>query len=47
MKSLRTFFSYLNEDRNISVGNYQRLFYVPCEKIPIITLDPAHLQYMI
>ena len=46
IKCLRSFFNYLKIERNLSVGEYHRLFYVPIEQIPIIALSPAQLRYI-
>ena len=47
IKGLRSFFNYLEMERNISVGVYHRSFYVPKEEIPIIALDSEQLKYII
>ncbi len=47
IKSLRTFFTYLNNECNLQVGNYYKLFYVPHEDIPIVALSPEQLNYLI
>ena len=47
IKCLRSFFNYLEEARNISVGTFHRSFYVPIEEIPIIALSQEQLHYII
>lgn len=47
IKVLRTFFSYLEIDRNVTFGPYRRYFIVPREEIPVIALRPDQLQYII
>ncbi|MEO9531934.1 MAG: tyrosine-type recombinase/integrase [Crocinitomicaceae bacterium] len=47
IKCLRSFFNYLEQERNISVGTYHRSFYVPVEEIPIIALNQEQLHYII
>ncbi len=47
IKCLRSFFNYLETERNISVGTYHRSFFVPSEEIPIIALNHEQLNYII
>ena len=47
IKLLRVFFNYLNEEKGINVGNFHKSFYVCKEEIPIITLLPEQLNYLI
>lgn len=47
IKCLRSFFNYLEEDRNISVGTFHRSFFVPVEEIPIIALNQDQLRYIL
>jgi len=47
IKCLRSFFNYLEEERNISIGTFHRSFYVPVEEIPIIALSQEQLSYII
>lgn len=47
IKTLRTFFKYLQNERQISFGDYSRYFYVANEEIQIIALRPAQLGYII
>lgn len=47
IKCLRSFFNYLEIERNISIGTYHRSFYVPKEEIPIIALSYEQLNYII
>jgi integrase len=47
IKRLRVFFNYLNNERNINVGNFHKSFYVPKEDIDIITISPEQFNYII
>ena len=47
IKTLRTFFNYLLQERHIDVGIYHKSFYVPKEEIDIITLNHKQLNYII
>jgi len=47
IKCLRSFFNYLEKERNISVGFYHKSFFVPIEEIPIIALTHEQLNYII
>lgn len=47
IKCLKCFYSYLEAERNISVGNFHKLFYVPYEEIPIIALSQDQLRIII
>lgn len=47
IKCLRSFFNYLEEDRNIGVGTFHRSFFVPVEEIPIIALNQDQLRYIL
>jgi len=47
IRCLRSFFNYLEEERNISVGTFHRAFFVPKEEIPIIALDKEQFSYLI
>lgn len=47
IKCMRSFFNYLEIERNISVGTYHRSFFVPKEEIPIIALNREQLNYML
>lgn len=46
-KGLRTFFNYLVNECGLLIGNYHSFFYVAHEEIPIIVLNPEHLNYLI
>ena len=46
IKCLRTFFNYLELERNIPIGSFHKSFYVPVEEIPIIALSPEQIRYM-
>jgi integrase len=47
IKSLRTFFNYVKEERNIDIGSFHKTFYVPKEEIAIIALSPEQVNYLI
>ena len=47
IKYLKSFFNYLDKERNIPIGSYHRLFYVPTEEIPIIALSHEQLNFFI
>ncbi len=47
IRCLRTFFNYLEEERNVSVGTFHKSFFVPKEEIPIIALDKEQLSFII
>jgi site-specific recombinase XerD len=47
IKNLRVFFNYLNEEKNLSIGSFHKMFYVTKETIPIIVLEPEQLNYLI
>lgn len=47
IKSVRTFFNFVKEEKNIEIGNFYKSFYVPKEEIPIIALSPEQLNYLI
>ena len=47
IKCLRSFFNYIELERNISLGSYHRSFYVPKEDIPIIALSHEQLNFII
>ncbi len=47
IKRLRVFLNYLNNERNINVGNFHKSFYVPKEDIDIITISPEQFNYII
>lgn len=47
IKTIRIFFNYLNRERGIITGDYYKSFYVCREEIPIVTLMPAQLQFLI
>ena len=45
-KTIRSFFNYLNNEKGMSVGTYHKLFFVPKETVPIITLSPGQLHFL-
>lgn len=47
IKHIRSFFHYLEKERDISIGNYLRYFHVLSEDIQIVALRPDQLQYVI
>jgi integrase len=47
IKRLRAFFNYLNEERELNVGNFHKSFYAHNEEIEIITLLPEQLNFLI
>jgi len=47
IKTIRTFFNYLKNDRDFSTGDFQCLFYVRHEEIEIQVLSPEQLKFLI
>lgn len=47
IKTIRTFFNYLKNDRDFNTGDFQRLFYVRHEEIDILVLSPEQLKFLI
>lgn len=47
IKIIRIFFNYLNKDLGIKTGDFYKHFYICREEIPIITLLPAQLNFLI
>lgn len=47
IKRLRAFFNYLNEEKEMNIGNFHKKFYVHSEAIEIITLIPEQLNFLI
>jgi len=47
IKTIRTFFNYLKNDRDFPTGDFQRLFYVRHEEIEIQVLSPEQLKFFI
>jgi len=47
IKTIRTFFNYLKNDRDMHTGDFQRLFYVRHEEIEIQVLSPEQLKFLI
>ncbi len=47
VKHVRTFFNYLKNEKDFPTGDFQRLFYVRKEEIPIIVLNPDQLKFLI
>lgn len=46
-KNLKAFFNFLQEEKAIATNNYFKRFYVLKEEIPVITLLPEQLQFLI
>src|SRR5215471_1340718 len=46
-KIIRTFFLYLNKEKLIITGDFYKSFFVRKEDIPILTLEPTQLSYLI
>ncbi|HMJ46879.1 MAG TPA: tyrosine-type recombinase/integrase [Ferruginibacter sp.] len=46
-KTIRVFFGYLNRELGIVTGDFYKSFYVCQEEIPIITLMPEQLNFLI
>lgn len=47
IKIIRVFFNYLKNDKDMSTGDFQRLFYVRKEEIAIFVLSPEQLKFLI
>lgn len=47
IKKIRTFFNYLNIEKDLNVGNFHKQFYIFKEDIDIITLLPEQLNFLI
>jgi integrase len=47
IKQLRSFFNWLNVVKGITTGDFYKQFHVPKEDIPIITLEPEQLHFLI
>ena len=47
IKVIRIFFNYLNKELGIATGDFYKGFYVCREEVPIITLLPEQLQFLI
>ena len=47
IKSIRAFFNYLKDDKNLDVGTFHKSFYKPHEEIEIIALSKDQLLYLI
>lgn len=47
IKIIRGFFNYLKKEKSLPIGDYHKNFYVCKEDIPIITLLPDQLQFLI
>lgn len=47
IKNIRVFFNYLNREAGIQTGDYYKSFYVNKEEVPIITLMPEQLNFLI
>ena len=47
IKTIRIFFNYLNRELSIATGEFYKSFYICKEDVPIITLLPEQLQFLI
>lgn len=47
IKCLRTFFNYLETEKLLPIGRFHKDFFVVQQEIPIITLMPEQLQFLI
>ena len=47
IKTVRIFFNFLNKDLGIATGIFYKSFYVCREEVPIVTLMPEQLQFLI
>lgn len=47
IKTIRIFFNFLNKDIGIPTGVFYKSFYVCREEVPIVTLMPEQLQFLI
>jgi hypothetical protein len=47
MKTIRSFWNYVNNDLQLDIGNFHRQFYVYKEDIPVIALTYERLQFLI
>ena len=46
-KTIRVFFGYLKKDKLLQIGEFHKSFFVRKEEIPIVTLTPEQLQFLI
>jgi len=47
IKCIRAFFNYLEQDLLMPVGKFHEDFYITRQEVPIVTLEPKHLQFLI
>lgn len=47
IKVIRIFFNFLNRDMSIPTGDFHKNFYISKEEVPIVTLLPEQLQFLI
>lgn len=47
LKIVRTFFNYLNKEHLMGVGEFHKMFFVRKEDVPVITLLPEELNFLI
>ena len=47
IKTIRVFFNFLNKDMGINTGSFYKSFYVCREEVPIVTLMPEQLRFLI
>jgi integrase len=47
IKQIRTFFNYLESEKDIYTGNFHKAFYIRKEQIDILVLSPDQLKFLI
>ena len=47
IKTIRIFFNWLNREKGLKTGDFYKSFYVCREEVPIVTLMPQQLQFLI
>ena len=47
IRKVRAFFNYLNKELVLGIGEFHKSFYTREEEIPVITLQPDQLQFLI
>jgi integrase len=47
LKIIRTFFNYLNKEKMLGIGDFHKFFFVRREEIPVLTLLPEELIFLI
>lgn len=46
-KCIRTFFNWMKQEKLYSVGTFHHQFYITTEKVPLVTLAPERLQFLL